>query len=358
MSHIVLFDQNARGREQVASIVRDSFPSENIRLAATFEEASAYLKRGAVDLLIADVPRFTLSYCTFLSGVHKIVPGLPVLVTSTAPKGEVANNVWRLGVTDFLLKPFRPEWLIASIHVMLAHPGEDTHLSRMDWRRERYVSRVSEYLRAYKFKKCVEVTREYVDSLYDSLDNSKEIAEAMSAFAQGLAALAESIGTVAGKDAKTYLDRVGYRFEQVGAKYDSYSAFEKLVGRLFDLMEKEGLSDVDAYQKIVTKLDRGVHSDVSLVDIAAYANMSPSYFSKWFKRESGKSFVNYMTDAKLEYAQLMLTESNMSIIQIARDLAYNGANYFSKAFKKKTGLTPTEYREIHEGSQEGEASTR
>lgn len=354
MSHIVLFDQNARSREQVATILRDGFPSETIHVCSSFDMTSDLLKRGIADLLIVDVPRFTYAFCSLLSGISKTLPGVPVLVTSTASRTEVSGNVWRLGVTDYLLKPYRPDWLVAAVHAMLARPGQDARLSRMDWRRERYVCKVGEYLHAYKYKKCIEATREYVDSLFDSLENDNEIAEALTAFAKGLIGLADGYGPTARNDASTYFERVGYRFSQVGARYDAYSAFENLVGRLFDLAEKEGLPDVDAFQRVMTKLDRSVHSEITLVEIAKFANMSPSYFSKWFKRESGTGFVSYVTDAKLEYACLMLTESDMTVIQIARDLSYNGANYFSKAFKKKLGMTPTEYRELHDGSHNGE----
>ena len=52
-----------------------------------------------------------------------------------------------------------------------------------------------------------------------------------------------------------------------------------------------------------------------------------------------------MTDRKIEFAKDMLRSTDMPVINIAYELSYNETNYFSKAFKKKVGMTPVEYRE-------------
>ncbi|WP_154052463.1 AraC family transcriptional regulator [Olsenella uli] len=347
MSCVLLFAENPRELSLMQSTLAPSLEDKALVCVDSLERAYAKLKLVGADLLVADVPCFTYAYCTFLSKCLKLCPSMAVLVTSSASNKEVSSNVWRLGATDYLLKPYRPDWLVAAVHVILAKPGGDAQESRMDWRRERSVRWIGENLRAYKYKKCIQATREYVDSLYDSLDNAQEIADGMLAFAAGVVGLTGDYGPTCAFDAKTYLGRASFRFEQVqlGYRYDAYAVFERLVGRLFDLVEKEGLSGVSPMQRIVTKLDRSVHVDFTLVEAAEYASMSPSYFSKYFKRETGMSFVNYMTENKLEYAKLMLTESGVSIAVIARELSYNGANYFSKVFKKNVGITPSEYRE-------------
>ena len=329
MSCVLLFAENPRELSLMQSTLAPSLEDKALVCVDSLERAYAKLKLVGADLLVADVPCFTYAYCTFLSKCLKLCPSMAVLVTSSASNKEVSSNVWRLGATDYLLKPYRPDWLVAAVHVILAKPGGDAQESRMDWRRERSVRWIGENLRAYKYKKCIQATREYVDSLYDSLDNAQEIADGMLAFAAGVVGLTGDYGPMCAFDAKTYLGRASFRFEQVqlGYRYDAYAVFER------------------PKQRIVTKLDRSDHVDFTLVEAAEYASMSPSYFSKYFKRETGMSFVNYMTENKLEYAKLMLTESGVSIAVIARELSYNGANYFSKVFKKNVGITPSEYRE-------------
>ena len=88
---------------------------------------------------------------------------------------------------------------------------------------------------------------------------------------------------------------------------------------------------------------------ISLDEAAEYANMSSCYFSKFFKKITGMNFITYVTDCKIEAAQKMLLDTDMPVINIAYELSYSETNYFSKAFKRKVGMSPTEYREIHCG---------
>lgn len=55
----------------------------------------------------------------------------------------------------------------------------------------------------------------------------------------------------------------------------------------------------------------------------------------------------YVTDSRIEMAKRMLVDTEMPVINIAYELSYNETNYFSKAFKKKVGVTPSEYRTAH-----------
>ena len=75
--------------------------------------------------------------------------------------------------------------------------------------------------------------------------------------------------------------------------------------------------------------------------------MSSCYFSKLFKRMTGKNYITYVTDSRIEMAKRMLVDTEMPVINIAYELSYNATNYFSKAFKKKVGVTPSEYRTAH-----------
>ncbi len=78
--------------------------------------------------------------------------------------------------------------------------------------------------------------------------------------------------------------------------------------------------------------------------------MSSYYFSRFFKKITGVNFITYVTDCKIAVAREMLENTDMPVISIACELSYNEANYLSKVFKRKMGMTPTEYRELHCGA--------
>ncbi len=81
------------------------------------------------------------------------------------------------------------------------------------------------------------------------------------------------------------------------------------------------------------------------VSIAAkYVNMSESYFSHIFKKETGMSFVDYINKVRISKATELLESTNLQVNQIATRVGIENANYFSVLFKKINGISPYEYR--------------
>jgi two-component system response regulator YesN len=83
-----------------------------------------------------------------------------------------------------------------------------------------------------------------------------------------------------------------------------------------------------------------------LNDAAKSVNLSYYYFSKIFKDEVGKNFVDYLTELRIEKSMKFLRNNSMSIKEVCYKIGYNDPNYYCKIFKKITGMTPTEYRAI------------
>ena len=83
---------------------------------------------------------------------------------------------------------------------------------------------------------------------------------------------------------------------------------------------------------------------VTVADMAAAQNYNVKYFSREFTKAMGMSPLEYITDCKMEWAKNAITHSNPSTAEIMNAIGYEHRNGFSKAFKKKYGCTPTEYR--------------
>ena len=66
--------------------------------------------------------------------------------------------------------------------------------------------------------------------------------------------------------------------------------------------------------------------------------------SKFFKDEIGKNFVDYLTELRMEKSTKLLANKSLSVKEICQRIGYHDPNYYSKAFKRATGMTPTEYR--------------
>lgn len=84
--------------------------------------------------------------------------------------------------------------------------------------------------------------------------------------------------------------------------------------------------------------------EISLNTIAAEVGMSPSYFSSIFSKEMGKTFVEYLTEIRMDRAKELLMCSSMKTPEIGYEVGYKDPHYFSYIFKKTQNCTPKEFR--------------
>lgn len=84
--------------------------------------------------------------------------------------------------------------------------------------------------------------------------------------------------------------------------------------------------------------------DLSLVSVAKAFYLNSSYLSRIFKKETGSSFVEYLTCIRIEKAKLLLKNSDLKIYEIAERVGIDNSNYFGILFKKVEGCSPLEYR--------------
>lgn len=84
--------------------------------------------------------------------------------------------------------------------------------------------------------------------------------------------------------------------------------------------------------------------EVSLARLSSYLHMSPNYLSLLFKQATGETFIDFTTRKRFERAKELLAETSLKVREVAEMVGYSDSNYFSIAFKKHQGMTPTEYR--------------
>jgi two-component system, response regulator YesN len=85
--------------------------------------------------------------------------------------------------------------------------------------------------------------------------------------------------------------------------------------------------------------------NLSLNSLCKHLLISTSYFSLIFKNHTGGTFIEYLSKIRIEKAMELLKNTSLKTYEIADRIGYNDPHYFSMAFKKVAGLTPTEYRE-------------
>jgi len=140
----------------------------------------------------------------------------------------------------------------------------------------------------------------------------------------------------------TRLERPGYQPLISGAAIH-------LLGMLHAITKQSNMGNVEHEQVIIKAqllFRANINNNFSAEQAAQELNVGYSWFRKHFKSHTGLSPGQYYLQLKIEHAKTLLTKQNSSIKEIAFQLRFDSAIYFSKVFREKTGLKPTAYRRI------------
>ncbi|MHA6484902.1 AraC family transcriptional regulator [Paenibacillus sp. strain BS8-2] len=89
--------------------------------------------------------------------------------------------------------------------------------------------------------------------------------------------------------------------------------------------------------------------DIPLEQGAFIANMAPAYFSQQFKKETGQNFVDFVNEVRIERAKELIRRDAHTITAIGFQVGFHHLSHFIRTFKKRSGITPTEYKKMYAG---------
>ncbi|MBN2582060.1 MAG: helix-turn-helix transcriptional regulator [Planctomycetes bacterium] len=92
-------------------------------------------------------------------------------------------------------------------------------------------------------------------------------------------------------------------------------------------------------------VQRNYSRDVTLAQVAHHVALSPNYLASLFKKQFGRTIIDFLTEVRIEAAKQLLERSDTKISQIAEQVGYNSPYYFSRAFKKVVRCSPKEFRD-------------
>jgi two-component system response regulator YesN len=148
--------------------------------------------------------------------------------------------------------------------------------------------------------------------------------------------------TVTDEEIKKYTEFELESFENI----DQIKAYIKSIS--FFVMEKTEQQLQSSLSKKICEakkhIDQNYYQDISLNKMAMILNLSPNYLSEQFKKETGTTFVDYLTKVRIDAAIALFKENDLAIWEISAMVGYENPTYFSKVFKKVTGITPIQYK--------------
>lgn len=147
-----------------------------------------------------------------------------------------------------------------------------------------------------------------------------------------------------------YLDDISSNYaieiEQMASEKAIYELMHNMFRTYCVLVKKHSVKGFSApVQKAITQIDSDISSAITTSTLAQKQNVSASYLSSIFKKETGKTITEYINAKRVDMAKDLLKRTNLQVQTIAQHCGIMDMNYFSKVFKKYVGKTPKEYRE-------------
>lgn len=117
---------------------------------------------------------------------------------------------------------------------------------------------------------------------------------------------------------------------------------QRFIQYSFDFQQ---VKHADVVFKAMQYMRRNCAQKVSLDDVARHVYLSRAYLSTLFKEETGQSLFAYLTQVRVEKGKRLLEDQTLSLAQVAVQCGFEDQSYFSKIFKRETGMSPKKYRD-------------
>lgn len=157
------------------------------------------------------------------------------------------------------------------------------------------------------------------------------------------------------EEVETLLDRIGLELETRQPGYRPL--FHALLVELFVLLsrmdreEPPGTKDQDQadinqtrINTVKTFIEEHYASDLKIADIARCASLAPQYLCRVFKKITGISMIEYLTNIRIHQACLLLRETTLPITEVCFRAGFNDLSHFIRTFRKTIGSAPSKYR--------------
>ena len=315
------------------------------------------------DVVMTDIKMPYMDGLTLSKKLKELYQKIKIIIFSGFDEFEYAKEAIKIGISDYLLKPVSSAGLIDALKKAADEIREEREKSRLLERYfvsyEKYtefldktdysgVDRklINDFLKLGSVEECSPFVEEYFAAIgehnYKSLllrqYMTMDIFYCVQEFLKKLKAEPPEV-----PESVVDIKRVPKVIESV----EMTKAY--LIEEFTAALQARDRASNDRYGSVIRDAKEYIRanfsqSDLSLNRIAVHIGVSPSYFSSIFKQETGQSFVEYLTQVRMERACELLKCTSYRTSEIGEQVGYNDSHYFSSAFKKAMGQSPKEYK--------------
>ena len=138
------------------------------------------------------------------------------------------------------------------------------------------------------------------------------------------------------------------KYNQYMSTKEAFDGLQKDIRLLYEKFEENRkMADYKPIRMAKQYINDNYNTALTLESVSTRIGFNPAYFSALFKKETGKNFMEYIMEVRVQNAKQQLVQTGRTVDEIAMEVGYSDIKYFSRLFKKITGLNPSEYRKLY-----------
>ncbi len=110
-------------------------------------------------------------------------------------------------------------------------------------------------------------------------------------------------------------------------------------------------AETERMKRVLEHVLKQFRHEIRIDQIASVAGMAPAAFCRYFRKRTGKSFVEYLNELRISHARKLLTQADLSVGQVGQACGFNNISHFHRQFKEHTGTTPLRYQATYHDKQ-------
>ncbi|MFP4015449.1 MAG: response regulator [Halanaerobiales bacterium] len=376
MYSLLIVEDEKPIREKMANNIDWEENDYRVYFASNGKEALTRLEKSNIDILVTDIKMPKINGIELVKKARKINKNIKVIIISGHAEFEYAQESIRLGVNDYLLKPFRSPRLLDVVNKTRKKINEENRQKEeiVNIRKE-----IDEYLKKNKlhsslnwltddnfFRKQSSLVvdnkvfqllktgskqelEEELEKLFTEIDNYRSERQKYLLLINGIIL-----------NIYQTMKELGYEFVDLMQiiDYESLKQIEsmnmeevkKWLSELFYKVNylvsfKKDKRNEKLVQKVKDYMINNFSEGITLNDMAKRFSISTGYLSKIFLEQVGENFLDYLNMIRVNKAKELLKTTDKKIYEVADEVGFNDSYYFSSWFKKIVGVTPTTYRD-------------
>lgn len=323
--------------------------------AANGREAVKLAEITQPEIILMDIKMPGMDGLTATRLIKEKNPTVEVIIITAYGEFSYSQQAIKNKVADYLLKPVQPEELftcLKKITSQLAQKASD--IEGILYTAPPLYSQATTLVSAIKLldrEAAIQIGYDLVNTFLSEIKHPTPRQIATFAFEflimAGQALLKPGEGKV---NLSSQQNELARQITLLNSPGDLYRWVENVVHTYIHwLQEQASSTDQNIIRQVKELIHNNYNKPISLSQVANQVHLSPAYLSRLFKQRTGQSFIDYLTQVRVNEAKALLLAEDKTIDQIASAVGFNNNSYFTAVFKKREGVTPSEFRQRRRG---------